>query len=71
MAWIGVFTESGSAVPDQGSWLWSWANRSGFPEAVSSLAAMVHDYGVAHDVNEPTPADHRFTGSSASRNSAM
>lgn len=42
----------GTAAPGPGSWLWSWANRSGFPESVAALAASVRDFGVEHEITE-------------------
>ncbi|MGI5217004.1 DUF6882 domain-containing protein [Nocardia sp. CA-290969] len=42
----------GTAAPGAGSWLWSWANRSGFPESVATLAASVRDFGIEHGIGE-------------------
>lgn len=42
----------GTAAPGPRSWLWSWANRSGFPESVSALAASVRAFGIEHEIAE-------------------
>ncbi|WP_228812079.1 MULTISPECIES: DUF6882 domain-containing protein [Nocardia] len=42
----------GTAAPGPSSWLWSWANRSGFPESVAALAASVRKFGVEHEISE-------------------
>ncbi|WP_017541697.1 MULTISPECIES: DUF6882 domain-containing protein [Nocardiopsis] len=42
----------GSAAPGPGSWLWAWANPSGYPEAVTALSAAVRDFGREHGIPE-------------------
>ncbi|GAB3702553.1 DUF6882 domain-containing protein [Nocardiopsis oceani] len=42
----------GSAAPGPQSWMWSWANPSGFPAEVSELAASVRDLGHQHGITE-------------------
>jgi hypothetical protein len=59
----------GSAAADPRSWLWGWANPSGFPEPLTALSATLRDFGrqrglaelasaeVAFDVLPGSPAD--------------
>ncbi|MFJ4658128.1 DUF6882 domain-containing protein [Nocardia sp. NPDC088792] len=42
----------GSAAPGPSSWLWSWANPSGYSEEVVGLARSLRNFGIAHDVDE-------------------
>ncbi|MFI5718043.1 DUF6882 domain-containing protein [Nocardia sp. NPDC051750] len=46
--------------PGQGSWLWSWANQSGFPAEVSTLAKTVRDFGIEHGIGELAAAELPF-----------
>ena len=42
----------GSAAPGPRSWLWSWANPSGFNPAVTGLAEHVRGFGEQHGITE-------------------
>ncbi|MFR9754088.1 DUF6882 domain-containing protein [Nocardia sp. 004] len=50
----------GSAAPVPGTWLWSWANQSGFPETVSALATSVRAFGIEHHIEELSAAEIPF-----------
>lgn len=50
----------GSAAPGPASWMWAWANPSGFPEGLTRLAGSVHDLGERHGVAELTSAEVPF-----------
>ena len=50
----------GSAAPGPGSWMWSWANPSGFPPELTALAGSVRDLGERHGVAELTSAEVPF-----------
>jgi hypothetical protein len=52
----------GTAVPDAGSWLWSWANPYSFPDEITSVAEWVRYFGVQHDIAELVTAELPFTG---------
>ena len=47
----------GTTSESAGSWLWGWANESGFPPAVTELAARVAAYGRQHGVPELAQAE--------------
>ncbi|HEX5117277.1 MAG TPA: hypothetical protein VFW65_18970 [Pseudonocardiaceae bacterium] len=40
----------GTASAGAGSWLWGWANPSGFPESLTALSAGVRDFGQHHGI---------------------
>jgi hypothetical protein len=42
----------GSTSESAGSWLWGWANESGFPPAVTEVAGLAADHGRRHGVAE-------------------
>jgi hypothetical protein len=42
----------GSAAPGPQSWLWSWANPTSYPPAVTALAASLRDFGQQHGIRE-------------------
>ncbi|MFD1047457.1 DUF6882 domain-containing protein [Kibdelosporangium lantanae] len=42
----------GSAAPGPESWLWSWANPTGYPEEVTALADRVRQFGEQHGIPE-------------------
>jgi uncharacterized protein DUF6882 len=42
----------GSAAPGPGSWLWSWANPTGFNPEVTGLAEHVRGFGEQHGIKE-------------------
>lgn len=50
----------GSAAPGPNSWMWGWANPSGFPPDLTSLSAAVRDFGREHDVPELASAEVAF-----------
>jgi len=42
----------GSAAPGPESFLWSWANPSGYSDELTGVAKAVRDFGVAHRIRE-------------------
>ncbi|MGW9346373.1 DUF6882 domain-containing protein [Nocardiopsis flavescens] len=50
----------GSAAPGPGSWMWGWANPSGFPPDLTAMSAAVRDFGREHDVPELASAEVAF-----------
>ncbi|MGV9677036.1 DUF6882 domain-containing protein [Nocardia sp. NPDC003482] len=50
----------GSAAVGAGTWMWAWANPSGFPPAVSKLSETVRDFGIAHRIAELATAELPF-----------
>ncbi|MGQ7298002.1 DUF6882 domain-containing protein [Quadrisphaera sp. KR29] len=50
----------GTAAPGPRSWLWSWANPSGFGEDVTDLARWVRGFGDRHGVPELTRSEVPF-----------
>ncbi|MFJ1455881.1 DUF6882 domain-containing protein [Nocardia wallacei] len=50
----------GTAVPEAGSWLWSWANPRGFPAPVTEVAEAVRYFGVQHRIAELATAELPF-----------
>jgi hypothetical protein len=53
----------GSEATEPGSWMWSWANPSGFPDAVTGAARHARGYGEANGVDELTTGEIRLDGS--------
>jgi hypothetical protein len=52
----------GTEAADPGSWMWSWANPSGFPDAVTGAARHARSYGEQHRVAELTAAELPLDG---------
>ncbi len=52
----------GTEAEDPGSWLWSWANPSGFPDQVTGAARYARSYGEQHGVGELTTAEIPLAG---------
>jgi hypothetical protein len=50
----------GTAAPGPHSWLWSWANPSGFAPAVTALAEWLRGFGEQHGIAELTTAEVPF-----------
>jgi uncharacterized protein DUF6882 len=50
----------GSAAPGPGSWLWGWANPTGFLPAVVGLGEYVRDFGKKHGITELTESEVPF-----------
>ncbi|TNM67637.1 hypothetical protein FHN55_09345 [Streptomyces sp. NP160] len=50
----------GTAAPGPRSWLWSWANPSGFGEDTTDLARWLRDFGDRHGVTELTRPEVPF-----------
>lgn len=50
----------GSAAPGPRSWLWAWANPSGFPAPVTALSATVRDFGQRYGITELTSPEVPF-----------
>ncbi len=50
----------GSAAPGPRSWLWAWANPSGYPPELTALAGRVRDFGREHGIRELTEAEVPF-----------
>jgi hypothetical protein len=50
----------GTAAPGPRSWLWSWANPSGFAPAVTALAEWLCGFGKQHGIAELTTAELPF-----------
>jgi hypothetical protein len=53
----------GTEAADPGSWMWSWANPSGFPDQVTGAARHARTYGEQHGVGELTTAELPLDGS--------
>ncbi|MEV5889195.1 DUF6882 domain-containing protein [Nonomuraea fuscirosea] len=51
----------GSAAPGPASWLWAWANPSGFPAEVAATAARLRDFGLQHGIQELASAEVPFS----------
>jgi hypothetical protein len=47
----------GSEAADPGSWMWSWANPSGFPDQVTGAARHARGYGEANGIGELTAGE--------------
>ena len=64
---VGAFTLHttanllGSTAEHPGSWLWAWANPSGFAPEVTALAEAVADFGRRHGVQELVEAELPLT----------
>jgi hypothetical protein len=52
----------GTEAADPGSWLWSWANPSGFPDPVTGAARHARGYGEQHGLAELTTAELPLDG---------
>jgi hypothetical protein len=52
----------GSAAPGPASWLWAWANPSGFNPEVTGLSTAVRDFGQQHGMPELAEAEVPFAG---------
>lgn len=50
----------GSAALEPRSWLWGWANPSGFPEPLTALSATLHEFGKEHGIDELASAEIPF-----------
>lgn len=50
----------GSAAPGPRSWLWGWANPSGFPEHLTALAASLREFGERYGISEFVSAEVPF-----------
>ncbi|GAA0827774.1 DUF6882 domain-containing protein [Streptosporangium amethystogenes subsp. fukuiense] len=50
----------GSAAPGPRSWLWAWANPSGFPESLVAASATLRDFGERHGIAELASAEVPF-----------
>ncbi|TDD13622.1 DUF6882 domain-containing protein [Nonomuraea diastatica] len=50
----------GSAAPGPRSWLWAWANPSGFPPEVAAASATLRDFGRRHGIPELASAEVQF-----------
>ncbi|MGW0201323.1 DUF6882 domain-containing protein [Nonomuraea sp. NPDC003201] len=50
----------GSAAPGPESWLWAWANPSGFPEPVTALSGTLRDFGQRFGIAELASAEVPF-----------
>ncbi|MEV4093059.1 DUF6882 domain-containing protein [Streptosporangium saharense] len=51
----------GSAAPGTGSWLWAWANPSGFPAPVTEASLTLRDFGHRYGIAELTSAEVPFS----------
>jgi hypothetical protein len=50
----------GSAAPGPGSWLWGWANPTGYPQPLLGLGEYVRDFGRKHGLRELTEPELPF-----------
>lgn len=50
----------GSAAPGPQSWMWGWANPSGFPAELTGLGAAVRDFGRDNDIPALAEAEVPF-----------
>lgn len=57
----------GSTAENPGSWLWGWANPSGFSAEVTALGKQTADFGRQHDLPELAGAEHPLTPDIAAR----
>jgi hypothetical protein len=53
----------GTEAEDPGSWMWSWANPSGFPDHVTGAARHARSYGEQHGIDELTTPEIPLAGS--------
>ncbi|MEV0821554.1 DUF6882 domain-containing protein [Nonomuraea rubra] len=51
----------GSAAPGPATWLWAWANPSGFAEPVVAASARLRDFGVRYGIQELASAEVPFS----------
>ncbi|WP_397351788.1 DUF6882 domain-containing protein [Nonomuraea gerenzanensis] len=51
----------GSAAAGPGTWLWAWANPSGWPEPVVGTSARLRDFGLQHGIQELASAEVPFS----------
>jgi hypothetical protein len=52
----------GSEATDPASWMWSWANPSGFPDPVTGAARHARSYGEANGIGELTASEIPLDG---------
>jgi YD repeat-containing protein len=57
----------GSTAENPGSWLWGWANRSGFSEQVTALGRQAADFGRQYGIAELTEPEQPLTPDIAAR----
>jgi hypothetical protein len=57
---VTTFHLLGSAAPGPRSWLWSWANPTGYRQEVVWLAEQLRDFGKQHDIPELSEAEVPF-----------
>jgi hypothetical protein len=57
----------GSTSEDAGSWLWGWANPSGFSPQVTEVSAQVAEFGRGHGVRELADQQHPLEPDTAAR----
>lgn len=50
----------GSAAPGPRSWLWAWANPTGYPESVTGLSLAVRQFGQEHGIRELSEPEVAF-----------
>jgi uncharacterized protein DUF6882 len=50
----------GSAAPGPRSWLWGWANPTGYPQPLLELGAFVRDFGRQHGIRELSEPEVAF-----------
>jgi hypothetical protein len=55
----------GTEAEDPGSWMWSWANPTGFPDHVTGAARHARSYGEQLGIGELTTAEIPLSGSAA------
>ncbi|GLZ14101.1 hypothetical protein Acsp04_43360 [Actinomadura sp. NBRC 104425] len=51
----------GSAAPGPQSWLWAWANPTGYPESLTAASAKVRDFGRQYGIPELASAEVPFS----------
>ncbi|MGW4796378.1 DUF6882 domain-containing protein [Nonomuraea sp. NPDC004297] len=51
----------GTAAPGPGSWLWAWANPSGFSEVVVATSARLREFGLQYDIPQLAEAEVPFS----------
>ena len=61
----------GTEAADPGSWMWSWANPSGFADQVTGAARHARSYGEQHGVAELTTAEIPLDGAARPRCTAQ
>jgi hypothetical protein len=50
----------GSAAPGPESWLWSWANPTGYPDEITALAERLRQFGEQHGIPELADGEVMF-----------